>query len=88
MRYRTAWRRRQHALDSTRPKAIQKYPYWNLDQPKDQEIDRREQPDLCGVNPEVGGQCRRYRGIDRPKEVSKIVTSSEGQENREDQAPF
>ena len=78
----------QHALDSTRPKPIQKYPYWDLGQPEDQEIDRGEQPGLCGANREVGSQCRRYRSIDRPKEVGKVVTRGKRQKDREDQAPF
>ena len=51
----------QHALDSPRAISIQKHPYRNLGTRNDQEIDRREQPGLGGIEPKIGRQCRRNR---------------------------
>ena len=61
----------RHALDSPRTEAIQKGAYGNLNQSKDQKVDRSKQAQLGGIEPKIGRQRRRDRGINRPKKVGR-----------------
>jgi len=68
-------------LDSPWAIAIQQDTDGNLSCRESQEIDRREEPEICGAERQIRPQMIGNQRADRPEQVGKIIPADERQKD-------